>query len=112
MLLRTWRTGYDRGRLDELEEFARTRSTPMFESFAGCLGHIYAHDADEYVTISLWIGRHAIRAAEESDLYRSTVADITAAGFLTGEQSVDVLEVSSWQFAWEGEPEEDEFEDD
>lgn len=111
MLLRTWRTGFDPERLPELEHFAETRSTPMFDSFSGCLGHIYAHTGDTYLAISLWIGRHAIRAAEESELYRTTVADLTATGMLRGGQAVEVFEVSALNLAWDRDPDDDVWED-
>ncbi len=98
MLLRTWRTGFDPERLDEFEEFARTRSTPMFESFAGWIGHFHSHTEGEYLTVSLWIGRHAIATAEASEIYRATVAALEATGILSGEQTVEVWELTSLNF--------------
>ena len=102
-----WRTGYDPERLDDLERFAKERSTPMFESFAGCLGHIYSHDDESFLTISLWIGRHAIKAAEASELYRETVSALERTGVLRGSQTVEVLKVSSLNMGWGAEPDDD-----
>lgn len=73
----------------------------MFDSFPGCMGHLFARQGDTYLTISMWIGRHAIRSAEESELYRTTVNDIAAAGFLRGKQTVEVFEISSLNLGWE-----------
>ena len=95
MLLRMWWTEFDLDRLDELNEFARTRSTPMFEAFTGCLGHVFAHQGDRFLAASTWIGHHAIGVAEASSLYRETVDSLAATGLLRGEQSGEVFDISS-----------------
>lgn len=101
MLLRIWKTEFDAERLDELNEFAKTRSTPMFDSFPGCMGHLFAHRDGTYYTLSMWIGAHAIREAEATDLYRQTVAALLATGILRGEQTVEVLDIDALNLGWE-----------
>ena len=73
----------------------------MFESLAGCMGHLFARRDDTYLTISMWVGRHAIRAAEESEIYSKTVADIMATGVLRGRQTVEVFEISALNMGFE-----------
>ena len=75
-----WSTGFDLDRLDELNEFATTRSTPMFEAFTGCNGHLFAHQGGRYLTTSIWIGRSAFEVVEASPLYRETVDALTRTG--------------------------------
>ena len=106
MLLRLWRAEFDHERLDELNEFARTRSGPMFDSLPGCMGHIFSHSAGTYLTISMWIGDRAIKQAEASDIYRETVAAITASGILRGDQVIEVFDVDGVNFGRESEPDE------
>lgn len=101
MLLRLWRTRFDLDRLDELNEFARARSTPMFDSFPGCAGHLFSHSDDEYLAISLWIGAYAIAQAEASDRYRENVEALAATGILLGDQEVTVYDVDGLNLGWE-----------
>jgi heme-degrading monooxygenase HmoA len=101
VLLRLWRTEFDPERIEELNEFAKTRSVPMFDSFPGCAGHLFSHHDDTFMTISMWIGHHAIRQAEASDLYRETVDALEATGILRGEQHVEVFEVSALNLGWD-----------
>jgi len=96
-----WRTEFDPERLDELNEFARTRSTPMFDSFPGCMGHLFSHRGDTYLTISMWIGRHAINQAEASDVYKETVGALLATGILRGEQHTEVFDIDALNLGWE-----------
>lgn len=113
MLLRLWRTKFDPGRLDELNEFASSRSTPMFDSFAGCMGHMFCHSGDSYLTISMWIGRHAIEQAEASDVYRKTTEALLATGIVGGEQTVEVLDIDALNLGWESrrEPDDEDYDE-
>lgn len=96
MLLRLWRTRFEPARLRELQEFADTISSPMFERLDGCQGVIFAVDGDTWLTVTLWTDREAIETAEAAPEYRQTVARILAAGFLRGDQQTSVFEVTGY----------------
>ena len=98
MLLRLWLSGFDPERLGELNDFATSRSGPMFDSFDGCLGYAFAHSEAIYWTLSLWSDREAIARAEQSDLYKETVEAIHATGILQGDQQVEVLDLHALSF--------------
>ena len=101
MLVPIWRTEFDIDCLEELNEFAKARSSAMFESFAGCMGHMFSHRDSTYVTISMWIGHHAIRQAEASDIYRETVDALSSTGILRGAQEIEVLDIDALNLGWE-----------
>lgn len=101
MLMRLWRTEYDPERLEELRDFARARSTPMFDSFPGCMGHLFAHRDATWLTISMWIGAHAISVAEHSTVYRETVDALDATGILRGQPSVEIYDIDALNLGWE-----------
>lgn len=79
----------------------------MFESFTGCIGHVFSHHDDAYMTLTVWIGHHAIRAAEESHVYRETVDALVATGMLGDDQTVEVFDIDGLHI---GERETDEAE--
>jgi heme-degrading monooxygenase HmoA len=93
LIARIWRTGLDESRADEYDEFARTRSLPMFERHNGFRGVLLAAASEERVVITLWRDREAAGALERSSAYLATVQAIEAAGFLRPLQRVEVLEV-------------------
>ena len=65
------------------------------------MGHLHAHRGDRFVTISTWIGRHAIETAERSSLYRETVDALEATGILRGSSTVDVFDIDGLNLGWE-----------
>jgi len=93
LVARIWRTGLDRSRAGEYDEFARTRSLPMFERHDGFRGVLFATAGDERVVITLWRDREAATALERSSDYQATVGAIEAAGFLRPPQRVELLDV-------------------
>jgi heme-degrading monooxygenase HmoA len=93
LVARIWRTGLDRSRAGEYNEFARTRSLPMFERQDGFHGVLFATAGDERVVITLWRDRVAAAALERSSDYRATVRAIEAAGFLRPPQRIELLDV-------------------
>jgi heme-degrading monooxygenase HmoA len=93
LVARIWRTGLDRSRADEYDDFARTRSLPMFERHDGFRGVLFATAGDERVVITLWRDRAAAAALEHSRDYRATVRAIEATGFLRPPQRVELLDV-------------------
>jgi heme-degrading monooxygenase HmoA len=93
MKCRIWKTGVVVGRFEEYERFARDISLPMFRSQDGFQGVVMAGDGAERLVITLWRDETAIAALDSSPAYKETVARIVAAGFLTGDQSVDVHDV-------------------
>jgi heme-degrading monooxygenase HmoA len=93
LVARIWRTRLDRSRAGEYDEFARTRSQPMFERHDGFHGVLFATAGDERVVITLWRDRAAAAALEQSGDYRATVRAIEAAGFLRPPQRVELLAV-------------------
>jgi heme-degrading monooxygenase HmoA len=94
VIVRIWRTGIDPGRAEEYERFARERSLPMFRSQAGFRGVLFASaDETERVVLSFWEDAGAAAALGESPRYRETADALLASGILTGEQTVEVLDV-------------------
>lgn len=113
MLLRIWRARFDPERLDELNDFARTRSTPMFDSFPGCMGHLFAHRDDTYWAVSMWVGHFHISHAEGSDVYRETAEALEATGILRGEPAIEVLDIDALNLGWQSRrPDDDDEYDD
>lgn len=95
MLLRIWRTSFDRARLDELQRFADDISSGMFRELEGCLGYSYANRGSEWLTITRWTSQEAIDRAEKSALYQAVVDDIVSRGFLGDTQTTEVYELTS-----------------
>jgi heme-degrading monooxygenase HmoA len=94
LLLRIWTTRYDPARRAELEAFAHSVSLPMFHRQQGLVGVLFAANGDHFATVTFWDSQEAIRKLEqESADYAEVVRRITLAGFLVGEQRVEVLEV-------------------
>ncbi|MCP3805003.1 antibiotic biosynthesis monooxygenase [Allokutzneria sp. A3M-2-11 16] len=98
-VLRQWRTHVDEARADEYERFARERSLPMFREHDGLIGVLFAREGTECVVITLWENAEAVRRLEESSLYQRTVAEISAAGFLTGTSSVEAIPLHDMWFS-------------
>lgn len=95
MLLRIWRTEFDRDRLDELEAFANDISAPMFRDLPGCVGYTYAHDESTWLTITRWDNAESIEAAERSPRYREVVHAILDRGFLGVTQTTESYELTA-----------------
>jgi heme-degrading monooxygenase HmoA len=94
VIVRIWRTGIDAVRAEEYERFARERSLPMFRAQTGFRGVLFASGGEtERVVLSFWDDVGAVAALDESPSYRETVAALLATGILTGEQSVEALDV-------------------
>lgn len=100
MIARIWRTGVDESRAAEYEGFAVGRSMPMFRRQPGCCGVVMARTAEGRAVVTFWRDQAAVDALGASEEYLETVAAIGAAGFLTGEQTVEVMPVDA---AWLGE---------
>ena len=94
MIVRIWRTRFDPTRLVELQEFADSISTPMFQSMPGCAGQIHANDGSTWITQTFWETPAAIAAAEASERYRETVAAIIDTGVLVGESTTEMFTVT------------------
>jgi heme-degrading monooxygenase HmoA len=99
LVARIWRTGLDGSRADDYDEFAHTRSLPMFERHDGFRGVLFAAAGDERVVITLWQDREAASALEHSSDYQATVRAIQEAGFLRPPQHVELLDVRAAQLA-------------
>jgi heme-degrading monooxygenase HmoA len=94
VIVRIWRTGIDPARTEDYERFTRERSLPMFRSQAGFRGVLFASgDETERVVLSFWENAGAVAALDGSPSYGETVDALLASGILTGEQSVEVLDV-------------------
>jgi hypothetical protein len=90
MVARIWRTHIDEKRAHEYRRFAHARSLPMFREQSGFL---VTANLSERAVITLWRDLASAQKLDQSDTYKSTVAEIEAAGFLRGESSVEVLEL-------------------
>lgn len=94
MIVRIWRTGIDPSRADEYERFADERSLPMFRAQQGFRGVLFTNAAaGGRAVISFWDDASAIDALDRSESYRKTATALGATGILSGEQSVELLEV-------------------
>ena len=94
MIVRIWRTGIDPARAGEYERFAGERSLPMFRRQAGFRGVLFASgDETERVVLSFWENADAVEELGRSPTYRETVDALLATGILTGEQTVELLDV-------------------
>ncbi len=102
MLVRIWRTGIDRGRLQEYASFEEERSLPMFREQRGFLGVLFLREgADRAAALTLWEDMAAVEALTTSPSYLRTVQVLVNTGLLIGEQSVDVFEVKGGRLRWE-----------
>lgn len=93
MIVRLWTTGVDPDRVDEYRAFATERSLQMFRSQGGFLGVLFTESESQFAVMSFWRDRGSAQALEASSSYQSTVQAITATGFLTGAQNVEIFEV-------------------
>ena len=89
---RNWHTEIDPDRISEYERFAHDVSLPMFRAQPGLVGVVMLRDGARCQVITLWTSHEAIAALEKSPLYRTTVARIVDAGFLRGEQHVELFD--------------------
>lgn len=92
MIVRIWSTGVDSARVGDYERFALEVSLPMFRAHSGFLGVLFARNGSRCKVITLWETPDSVAGLEGSDLYHSTVDQIVAAGFLRGDQSVEVYQ--------------------
>ncbi|TDD21125.1 hypothetical protein E1218_21435 [Kribbella turkmenica] len=93
MIMRIWRTGVDETRAAEYERFAREQSLPMFRAHEGFVGLLFGREGSRCVVTTLWADHAAADALERSARYQDSVRRIAAAGFLTGESSVERYDV-------------------
>jgi heme-degrading monooxygenase HmoA len=94
VIVRIWRTRIDPARSEEYESFASERSLPMFRSQPGFRGVLFASgDETERAVVSFWENTGAVEELGRSPTYRETVDALLASGILTGEQTVEVLDV-------------------
>ncbi len=92
MIVRRWITGICLDRANEYEQFAEEVSLPMFQSHPGCCGVVMIREGDRCRVTTFWRSAEAMHDFEETEIYRSTVARILAAGLLHGEQQIQVEE--------------------
>lgn len=95
MMVRLWRTGVDPQQAEAYNRFAAEQSLPMFQQQPGFRGVFFTHTNHDFVVITLWANQASVDSLQTSPTYQATVQAIMAAGFLTGEQSVEVFEVDS-----------------
>lgn len=90
-IVRIWRTAIDPARADEYDDFARTRSLPMFRAQTGFMAVFFTSHATERAVITLWEDWDCVDALSISASYAATVREIEDAGFLRGKQSVEAF---------------------
>jgi quinol monooxygenase YgiN len=93
MLVRIWRVKIKPERMEDLKNFARTFSLPMFTQQAGCLGVLFSLDGNNCATITFWDTIESIERLGNSRSYRETVDKIEASGMLEGEHKVEVFQI-------------------
>ena len=96
MIARIWRTQIDPSRAEDYRRFAHSQSLPMFREQPGFVGVLFAANLAERAVITLWRDAAAAQRLDQSETYRSTVAEIEATGFLRGESSVEVFELEGF----------------
>jgi heme-degrading monooxygenase HmoA len=96
MVARIWRTQIDETRADEYRRFAHVKSLPMFREQPGFVGVLFAANLADRAVITLWRDIASARALDQSETYKSTVAEIEATGFLRGESSVEIFELEGF----------------
>lgn len=94
MIIRLWVTGLVPSRVKEYDEFANSRSLRMFKSLEDCLGVIFLRSGERGYVVSFWRDLASIDALKTSELYKATVADISATGFLCDPQTVEILDAT------------------
>jgi heme-degrading monooxygenase HmoA len=94
MIVRLWTTGLVPAKAAEYDAFANSRSLAMFKALEGCLGVIFVRSGGRGYVFSLWRDAASVEAMEESELYRGTVRDITAAGFLAEPQTTELVSLN------------------
>jgi len=88
MIARIWRTGLRAERAADYEQFATTRSLPMFRRQDGCLGVLFAEGSGEGIVITLWDSIEAVARLDKSAEYHQTAAALSDSGVLDGDQTV------------------------
>jgi len=101
MIGRIWHTRVQAARAHEYEEFARTKSLPMFRKQQGFCGTLMLRRGEECQVISLWRSMEDIAVLDRSESYKETVAEILSRGFLHGEQTTEVYEAHLVAFGTE-----------
>lgn len=95
MNVRVWRTQIDPTRSDEYRNFALAQSLQMFRKQSGFAGVLFAAAGTERAVITLWRDLAAAEALRNSRSYITTVEEIEASGFLTGESTIEVFELEA-----------------
>jgi heme-degrading monooxygenase HmoA len=102
MIVRIWRTGVDRSRLEEYARFEEERSLPMFCEQPGLIGVFFLREGeDRAAALTLWEDIAAVEALETSSSYLRAVEELVNTGLLIGGQAVDVFEVKGGRLRWE-----------
>lgn len=94
MIVRLWTTGLVPEKAAEYDAFANSHSLAMFRALEGCLGVVFVRSGVRGYVFSLWKDEASVEAMEESELYRGTVRDITAAGFLAEPQTAELVSLA------------------
>ena len=93
MIGRMWTTRVTEARAAEYEAFAREISLPMFRQQPGFLGVAMMRRGEDCVVLTLWHDAASVAALARSESYTRTVSAILAAGFLQGEQTLEIYDV-------------------
>jgi hypothetical protein len=94
--VRVWRTRIDPARTAEYDDFARTKSVPMFRAQPGFCGVLFTSHGDARAVITLWKSRESALALHRSPTYAETVAALEDAGFLAGEQTTELVDLDGF----------------
>jgi heme-degrading monooxygenase HmoA len=96
MVARIWRTQIDETRADDYRRFADQKSLPMFREQPGFAGVLFAANLTERAVITLWHDIASAQRLDQSETYKSTVAEIEATGFLRGASTIEVFELEGF----------------
>jgi len=102
MVVRIWRTGGDRSRLEEYTGFEEEYSLPMFCEQPGLMGlYFLLAGENRAAALTFWEDMAAVEALATSSSYLRTVQELVDTGLLIGGQSVDVFEVHGGRLRWD-----------
>lgn len=92
-VVRLWRTAIDPSRAEEYDDFARTKSLPMFRAQPGFKAVVFSSHNAQRMVITLWKDWESVDALRASTTYQATVKELETSGFLSGEQVVEAFAI-------------------
>jgi len=94
VLVRVWRAKINPARLDEYQRFEQERCLQMLRKQPGLLGVLFLRQAeDRTASLTIWEDAGAVEALQSSPSYREITNELAESALLTGNESVEIIEV-------------------